>query len=115
MSECLLSADTVWSNDVRIGDTVELIEGTADLDDVFAVKRFTVTGFVRSSYYTCSTNTGSTSLGSGELTSYVYVAPQARSVLITLIRKRSSPLTARRTSSGQATPISNASTRCSSA
>ena len=76
-SECLLSADTVWSNDVRIGDTVELIEGTADLDDVFAVKRFTVTGFVRSSYYTCSTNTGSTSLGSGELTSYVYVAPGA--------------------------------------
>ena len=76
-SECLLSADTVWSNDVRIGDTVELIEGTVDLDDVFAVKRFTVTGFVRSSYYTCSTNTGSTSLGSGELTSYVYVAPGA--------------------------------------
>ena len=34
-------------------------------------------GFVNSSYYTCSTNVGSTSLGSGRLTSFVFVPDSA--------------------------------------
>ncbi len=76
-SECLLSVDTVWQSDVQIGDTVRLIEGTQELDDTFSVREFTVCGFVRSSYYTCSTNTGSTSLGSGKLSSFVYVPNEA--------------------------------------
>ena len=71
--ECLLSVDNVWSSPVHIGDTVELLEGTQDLDGVFTTRTFTVTGFVRSSYYTCTTNTGATSLGSGELSSFVFV------------------------------------------
>lgn len=71
--ECLLSADNVWTSPVHIGDTVELLEGTQDLDGVFTTRSFTVTGFVRSSYYTCTTNTGATSLGSGELSSFVFV------------------------------------------
>ena len=71
--ECLLSADNVWTSPVHIGDTVELLEGTQDLDGVFTTRTFTVTGFVRSSYYTCTTNTGATSLGSGELSSFVFV------------------------------------------
>ena len=71
--ECLLSADNIWTSPVHIGDTVELIEGTQDLDGVFTTRTFTVTGFVRSSYYTCTTNTGATSLGSGELSSFVFV------------------------------------------
>lgn len=75
--ECLLSSDTVWQTDVHIGDKVRLIEGTQDLDDSFAVREFTVVGFVNSSYYTCSTNVGSTSLGSGRLTSFVFVPDSA--------------------------------------
>ena len=71
--ECLLSADNVWTSPVHIGDTVELLEGTQDLDGVFTTHTFIVTGFVRSSYYTCTTNTGATSLGSGELSSFVFV------------------------------------------
>ena len=71
--ECLLSVDNVWTSPVHIGDTVELLEGTQDLDGVFTTRTFTVTGFVRSSYYTCTTNTGATSLGSGELSSFVLV------------------------------------------
>lgn len=71
--ECLLSADNVWTSPVHIGDTVELLEGTQDLDGVFATRTFTVAGFVRSSHYTCTTNTGATSLGSGELSSFVFV------------------------------------------
>ena len=71
--ECLLSVDNVWTSPVHIGDTVELLEGTQDLDGVFTTRTFTVAGFVRSSYYTCATNTGATSLGSGELSSFVFV------------------------------------------
>ena len=74
--ECLLSADTVWSTEVSVGDKVLLAEGTADLDDTFAVREYTVSGFVRSSYYTCSTSVGSTSLGSGQLATFAYV-PEA--------------------------------------
>lgn len=75
--ECLLSSDTVWQTDVHIGDKVRLIEGTQDLDESFAEREFTVVGFVNSSYYTCSTNVGSTSLGSGRLTSFVFVPDSA--------------------------------------
>ncbi|WP_288482923.1 FtsX-like permease family protein [uncultured Slackia sp.] len=75
--ECLLSSDTVWQTDVHIGDKVRLIEGTQDLDDSFAEREFTVVGFVNSSYYTCLTNVGSTSLGSGRLTSFVFVPDSA--------------------------------------
>ena len=75
--ECLLSSDTVWQTDVHIGDKVRLIEGTQNLDDSFAEREFTVVGFVNSSYYTCSTNVGSTSLGSGRLTSFVFVPDSA--------------------------------------
>ncbi len=71
--ECLLSADTVWSTEVNVGDKVLLAEGTSDLDDTFAVHEYTVSGFVRSSYYTCSTSVGSTSLGSGQLATFAYV------------------------------------------
>ena len=75
--ECLLSVDAVWQSDVQVGDKVRLVEGTQDLDDTFAVREFTVCGFVRSSYYTCSTNTGSTQLGSGQLSTFVYVPDDA--------------------------------------
>ena len=71
--ECLLSADTVWSTEVNIGDKVLLAEGASDLDDTFSVHEYTVSGFVRSSYYTCSTSVGSTSLGSGQLATFAYV------------------------------------------
>ena len=75
--ECLLSADQVWPSEVRLGDKVRLLEGVQDLDKTFAVQEFTVVGFVHSSYYTCSTNAGSTSLGSGRLTSFAYVPESA--------------------------------------
>ncbi|MDO5801840.1 MAG: ABC transporter permease, partial [Coriobacteriia bacterium] len=71
--QCLLSADTVWSTEVNVGDKVLFAEGTSDLDDTFAVHEYTVSGFVRSSYYTCSTSVGSTSLGSGQLATFAYV------------------------------------------
>ena len=58
---------------MSVGDKVLLAEGTSDLDDTFAVHEYAVSGFVRSSYYTCSTSVGSTSLGSGQLATFAYV------------------------------------------
>ncbi len=75
--ECLLSADQVWPSEVKLGDKVRLLEGAQDLDKTFSVREFTVVGFVHSSYYTCSTNAGATSLGSGKLTSFAYVPKSA--------------------------------------
>lgn len=63
--ECLLSVDNVWTSPVHIGDTVELLEGTQDLDGVFTTRTFTVAGSCGPRYYTCTTNTGATSLGLG--------------------------------------------------
>ncbi len=71
--ECLLSIDTVWLTDVTVGDTVRVVEGTQELDDAFSVKEYRVAGFVRSSYYTCSTSPGTTTLGSGQLAAFMYV------------------------------------------
>ncbi len=76
-SECLLSIDTVWLTDVAVGDTVRVVEGTQDVADTFAVKEYTVCGFVRSSYYTCSTSPGTTTLGSGQLAAFMYVPDEA--------------------------------------
>ena len=76
-NECLLSVDTVWQSDVSVGDTVSIVEGTSDLDDTFAVREYTVSGFVRSPLYTCSTNIGSTSLGNGSLSTFIYVPGDA--------------------------------------
>ncbi len=76
-NECLLSIDTVWQTDVNVGDTVSIVEGTGDLDGTFSVREYTVSGFVRSSLYTCSTNIGSTSLGNGSLSTFIYVPDDA--------------------------------------
>ena len=76
-NECLLSIDTVWLTDVAVGDTVRVVEGTQDVDDTFSVKEYTVSGFVRSSYYTCSTSPGTTTLGSGQLAAFMYVPDDA--------------------------------------
>ncbi len=75
--ECLLSIDTVWLTDVAVGDTVRMVEGTQDLNDTFSVKEYRVAGFVRSSYYTCSTSPGTTTLGSGQLAAFMYVPDEA--------------------------------------
>lgn len=71
--ECAVSADAVMAAPLHIGDTVELTEGSQDLDDALVTKTYTITGFVRSSYYTSSGSLGATSLGSGALGQYMYV------------------------------------------
>lgn len=75
--ECAVSADAVMASPLKIGDTVVLTEGSQDLDDVLVAKTYTITGFVRASYYTSSGSLGTTSLGSGSLAQYMYVPETA--------------------------------------
>ncbi len=72
--ECVLSADAVLDSPIEIGDTIELTEGVQNLDDTLDVRELKVVGFVRSSYYTSTTDLGSTSLGGGGIETYAFVA-----------------------------------------
>ena len=56
--ECVLAADVVMEGDVAVGDVVTVLEGTQDIDDTLATREYTVTGFVRCSYYASPTNLG---------------------------------------------------------
>lgn len=72
--ECVVSADAVMATPLKVGDTIELSEGSQDLDDTLVSKTYTITGFVRASYYMSSGSLGTTSLGSGALAQYMYVS-----------------------------------------
>ncbi|MBE6464753.1 MAG: FtsX-like permease family protein [Eggerthellaceae bacterium] len=71
--ECVLSADRVMSTPIEIGDTVEVLYGSQDLDGVLTVRAFKVTGLVHTSSYVSAISIGSTSLGSGGIQQIVYV------------------------------------------
>ncbi len=71
--ECVLSADAVTDGEISIGDTVQVLEGTQDLEDTLDGTEYTVVGFVRSSYYASSSSMGTTSLGNGSLDQYMFI------------------------------------------
>lgn len=73
--ECVLSADRVMGDPIQVGDTVQVLYGARDLDGVLATRTFTVTGLVHSSSFVSSVSLGSTTLGSGSIQQYLYVAP----------------------------------------
>lgn len=75
--ECVLSADRKMGEEIQLGDTVEVLYGTADLDGVLEVREFTVVGLVSSSNYVCTTMMGSTTLGSGFVEQFMFVLPEA--------------------------------------
>lgn len=72
-NECVLAADVVMDGDVAVGDVVTVLEGTQDVDETLATREYTVTGFVRCSYYASPTNLGTTSLGSGAIEQVMFV------------------------------------------
>lgn len=74
--ECVLLADVVTDGSLSEGDTVAVVEGTQDVDDVLAFREYTVTGFVRCSYYASPTNLGTTTLGSGSLDQVALVSDE---------------------------------------
>ena len=75
--ECVLSADRVMGEPIEVGDTVEVLYGTADLDDVLVYRTFRVSGLIHSSFYPSSVTLGYTNLGSGQIQQYMFVSPEA--------------------------------------
>ncbi|MGI6230766.1 MAG: FtsX-like permease family protein [Tractidigestivibacter sp.] len=75
--ECVISADVASSEGFGIGDTVEVLYGTSDVDDVLVTKTFTVVGLVSSSNYPYGGSLGTTTLGDGSIKQYLYVEPDA--------------------------------------
>lgn len=77
-SECVISADAVMNGPVDLGSTViRVMEGVGEIDDVLAVREFTVVGLVHASYYPATNTLGPTTLGSGSLDQFMYVEPTA--------------------------------------
>lgn len=75
-NECVLMADAVMDGSVAAGDTVTVLEGTQDIDETLSTREYTVTGFVRCSYYVSPTSLGTTSLGSGALDQVMFVGDE---------------------------------------
>ncbi|MDO4538482.1 MAG: FtsX-like permease family protein [Coriobacteriales bacterium] len=75
-NECVISADKSVAG-VGVGDTMELLYGTRDLDETLRERSFKIVGMVSSPAYPYTGSFGSTTLGSGMISEYVYVAPDA--------------------------------------
>ena len=74
--ECVITADVDVAG-IRVGDTIEVLYGTTELDDVLKERMFRVVGLVSSSNYPYTGGFGSTTLGSGTIGAYAYVSPDA--------------------------------------
>ena len=77
VNECVLSADRAMNKPLKPGDTVEVLYGTGDLDDVLEVRTFTVSGLIRSSAYPSNVMLGYSNLGSGSVEQIMYVYDEA--------------------------------------
>lgn len=75
-NECVITADKPVAN-MGVGDVIEVLYGTVDLEDVLLARKFTVVGTVSSSNYPYTGSFGSTTLGSGMISEYAYVSPAA--------------------------------------
>ena len=75
--ECVLCVDCVVNQPTKPGDTVEVLYGTGELDDVLAVRTFTVTGLVHSPQYPSNVMVGYSTLGSGMIQQCLFVCDGA--------------------------------------
>jgi putative ABC transport system permease protein len=75
--ECVLSADRIMGESIKVGDEVQVLYGSKSLDGVLSTRTFTVVGTVHSSSYVSSISLGSTTLGSGTLQQYLYVSSES--------------------------------------
>ena len=75
--ECVISFDAAAELGVAIGDTISVEKTESEVDDVFEVSSFKVTGFVNSPAYASTGILGTTDLGTGSLELYAYVSGKA--------------------------------------
>jgi hypothetical protein len=74
--ECLLDGDAATPG-LEVGDTVEVLYGTDDLDGTLSVRTFTVVGLMSSPSYPYTGTFGTTTLGDGSVKQVAYVLPSA--------------------------------------
>ena len=75
--ECVITADRDYPVGFGVGDTVEVLYGTTNVDDLLVAREFTVVGRVSASYYPYTGSFGATSLGSGMIGQYMYVTRES--------------------------------------
>ena len=75
--ECVITADKDYPVGFGLGDTVQVLYGTQDLDELLSRRTFTVVGRVSSPCYPYTGSFGSTTLGSGMIDQYLYVTPDS--------------------------------------
>lgn len=74
--ECLLDGDAATPG-LEVGDTVEVLYGTDDLDGTLATRTFTVVGLMSTPSYPYTGTFGTTTLGDGSVKQVAYVLPSA--------------------------------------
>lgn len=74
--ECILGVSKLDTEAVKIGSVIQVEDKDGDLADTLKNDRFTVVGFVNSAYY-ISFSLGSSSMGNGTVSHYMYVMPSA--------------------------------------
>lgn len=74
--ECVISADDQGLG-VGVGDTIEVMYGSSDLEDLLRERSLRVVGTVSSSAYPYTGSYGSTTLGSGSIEMYAFVDEEA--------------------------------------
>ena len=72
--ECVISADRVAGVPVEMGDKLEVLYGSQDLDGVLKTMVFTIVGTAHSSSFVSSVTMGATSLGGGSIQQFAYVS-----------------------------------------
>ena len=73
--ECVVENLFLESHGKSIGDTLTITETAAGYEDIFTQKELTIVGSVQSPLYILTTTKGSTTLGSGSVSSYAFVIP----------------------------------------
>lgn len=75
--ECVVGVTKIYlkdaMNEIKIGDTLRIMDTNSSLEDAFEYDSFKVVGFVKSAYY-ISFSLGSTTMGNGMLDNFIYVS-----------------------------------------
>lgn len=71
-NECLISSAKMVENEIPLGSIITLDNEDGSLDDTLALTRFEVVGVVRSAYYVSFT-LGTSAMGNGTVSRYIYV------------------------------------------
>ena len=75
--ECVISNDCVINPEKNIGDKISVKECANDVDSTLSTTEFTIVGKVESPLYVDFASPGNTTLGSGQLDEYAYVADES--------------------------------------